>query len=191
MILGLVSMILGVVVLIAIWPYSFDSFNAIASYLVILLLIIFGGRIFFIDFKKYLMVRNKKNQYFAQLEDQLASKQTPNYPPYDLLSQPSVLSKVVKLIKLRQVKNAQPILNNEVAFKAAQLKFMFFSWLFKENDDYRTYKNWKKIYKRIHQATSDVISDVFSDLEQGSYLVDIANTKADGLSPGSYVLKQE
>jgi len=47
------------------------------------------------------------------------------------------------------------------------------------------------MYKRINTATSDVISDLFNELEQVSYLVDIANTKAEGLSPGTYVLKQE
>lgn len=142
-------------------------------------------------FKEIFDYQKEKSEYYTQLDNQLASQQTPDYPPYDLLSQPSVLNKVVKLIKLRQVKNEQSILNNEVAFKASQLKFMFFSCFFEENDDYRTCKTSKKMYKRINTATSDVISDLFNELEQVSYLVDIANTKAEGLSPGTYVLKQE
>jgi hypothetical protein len=191
MILGLVSIIFGVLVLMIIYPYSFDSFSSITTYLALVLLIVFGSRIFYVDFKQYLKHNKEKDVYLAEMNQQLSLNQIPDYPSYEVIRNSKVLRKVTKLITFGQIKNAQPILNNDIAFKASQLKFMFFSWLFKENDEYRIYKTWKKVYKRINAATYDVISNLIDDLKQGSYLVDIANSKTEHLTSGSYILKQE
>ena len=189
MILGLISIVSGISGLIYLWPISLDSFNSIATLIILISLIGFGARIFIVDFKVFLNNKKERDRYFETLKETLSLGKVPNYPNKDVIKNPRVLKKVVELIKTKQIQDAKPILNHDIAFKGAQIKFMFFSWLFKENDTYRVYRQWKKIYKKINAATYSLIVDLVNDLKEGSYLVDITNTKSQSLSPGSYVLK--
>lgn len=191
MILGLISMILGMFLLIVLWPFSLSSFSSVATIVVLLLLIGFGSRIFYVDFIKYQKEKKLVNDYLKTTNDACLKRDIPEYPTYEILKHNKVLKKVIELINTRNIRNAEPILNNQTSFHGAKLKFLFFSWIFKENDDYRIYKTWKKIYKHIDKATQKTISDLLEDIKQGEMLVDITQTKSNALSPGSYVLKEE
>jgi hypothetical protein len=191
MILGLISIILGIFILIILWPFSLNSFSSVATIVVLLSLIGFGGRIFYVDFNKFKKERKLVNDYLKTTNQLLASKDIPFYPSYEILKHNKIIKKVTELINTRNIENAKPILNNQTSFQGAKLKFLFFSWIFKENDDYRIYKTWKKIYKHVDKATQKTISDLLDDIKQGEMLVDITQAKSDVLSPGSYLLKKE
>jgi len=191
MILGLISFIMGIFIFIILWPFTFESFNSIATLIALLLLIGFGGRIFFIDLKSFLKYKKQEYSYLNNISELLEKNQVAYYPTYDLVKHKKVLNKVKELIETKQIKDAQPILNNDISFHGARLKFLFFSWIFKENDEYTVYKSWKRIYHHINHATKKVISDVLMDAKQGHNLVDIINTRSNTLTNGSYLLKKE
>lgn len=191
MILGLISITLGILLLIILWPFSLNSFSSVATIVVLLLLTVFGSRIFYVDFIKYKKEQKLVNDYLKSIDNALLNGETPDYPAYEIFKHHKVIKKVIELINSRNIRNAEPLLNNQTSFHGAKLKFLFFSWIFKENDDYRIYKTWKKIYKHIDKATQKTISELLDDIKQGQMLVDITQTKSSVLSPGSYLLKEE
>jgi len=189
MILGAVSIIMGLLVLILSWPISLDSLSAIVNLLILILLVVFGSRIFYVDFKQYLYNKKEIEKYLNETKLLLDSNQIPKYPNSKLISHKRILKEVTTLIKNKKINDAQLILNNDVAFYGAKLRFAFFAWLFKEDDQFRNYHLWKKTYQKIHAASYEVIKDLVDDLKQGHYLVDVLQYKGKNVSTGSYVLK--
>ncbi len=190
MILGAVSIIFTLLVLIFSWPLGLSSFTDVVNLVILILLFSFGCRIFYVDLKKYLKTKKDIETYLNETKLLLDSNQVPTYPNAQLIQNKRILKEVIQLIENEKIKDAQAILNTDVAFYGAKLRFAFFAWLFKEDDQFSRYHMWRKTYKKIHQASYSVVKDLVDDSKEGHYLVDILQHKGKNISTGSYVLKK-